>query len=315
MSARDTVNIYLQEIARYPILEADDEITLGKQVQRMISCLETKNQLEKEACIILDHQDWAKAVNLSEKQLTQVLRQGKIAKDKMIRSNLRLVISVAKKYLKRDLEFLDLIQEGNIGLERAVEKFDPTKGYKFSTYAYWWIRQSITRAIYQQSRTIRLPIHVTEQLNKIKKAQRELSQKLGRSATTAEVAAEMGITPDKVRKYLYVGRTPMSLDVKVGHEQDSTLSDLIEDKTAVPNEDIDQILMKEEVRQILAGLNPREREVIAFRFGLVDGQEWSLTAIGKRFNIGRERVRQLESKALKKLRKNKPLALREYLAG
>ncbi len=210
MSATDTVAIYLKEIARYPMLEADKEITLGKRVQRMMHCLETKDKLEKEASIILDHQDWAKAVNLSEKQLTQILRQGKIAKDKMIRANLRLVISVAKKYLKRNLELLDLIQEGNIGLERAVEKFDYTKGYKFSTYAYWWIRQSITRGIYQQSRTIRLPIHVTEQLNKIKKAQRELSQKLGRSATTAELAEEMGIPQTRFAN-IYIWEEPQCL--------------------------------------------------------------------------------------------------------
>lgn len=314
MTATDTVGIYLQEIARYPMLEASEEITLGKQVQRMMSCIEAKENLEKE--VILEHQDWAKTLGLTEKELKQILHQGKIAKDKMIRANLRLVIVVAKKYLKRNLEFMDLIQEGNLGLERAVEKFDPSKGYKFSTYGYWWIRQAMTRAIAQQARTIRLPVHVTERLNKIKKAEKELSQKLGRSARTNEIAAELGITPDKVRQCLTVGRTLVSLDLKVGHEQDTSLSELIEDKSATaPIEDIDQVLMKEGVRQILVELDSREREVIALRFGLVDGQEWSLAAIGKKLELSRERVRQLQSRALKKLQKNKPSALRDYLAG
>ncbi len=315
MTATDTVAIYLQEIARYPILEASEEVTLGKQVQRMMHCLEAKENLEKPKKKVISQKDWAKAVNLSQKQLTLVLRQGKIAKDKMIRANLRLVIAVAKKYLKRNLEFMDLIQEGNLGLERAVEKFDYTKGYKFSTYAYWWIRQAMTRAIAQQARTIRLPVHVIEKLNKIKKVQRELSQKLGRSATTAEIATELDITSDKVREYLKIAKMPVSLDVKVGKEEDTQLSELIEDKSATLTEDIEQGLMKEGVRQILAELKPREREVIALRFGLVDGIEWTLGAIGKKLKLSRERVRQIQSSALKKLQKNKPSALREYLAG
>ncbi len=315
MTATDTVAIYLKEIARYPMLEASEEVTLGKQVQRMMHCLEAKENLEKQKKQVITQKDWAKAVNLSQKQLTLVLRQGKIAKDKMIRANLRLVIAVAKKYLKRNLEFMDLIQEGNLGLERAVEKFDYTKGYKFSTYAYWWIRQAMTRAIAQQARTIRLPVHVIEKLNKIKKVQRELSQKLGRSATTAEIATELDITSDKVREYLKIAKMPVSLDVKVGKEEDTQLSELIEDKSATLTEDIEQGLMKEGVRQILAELKPREREVIALRFGLVDGIEWTLGAIGKKLKLSRERVRQIQSSALKKLQKNKPSALREYLAG
>ncbi len=229
---RDSVNAYLKEIGRVPLLEADEEIILAKQVQRMMSVLEKKEEVEKETSIILDNQEWAKAVGMREKQLKQVLYQGKRAKDKMIRSNLRLVVSIAKKYLNRNMELLDLIQEGTLGLERAVEKFDHSKGYKFSTYAYWWIRQGMTRALAQQARTIRIPIHITEKLNKIKKTQRELSQKLKRSVTTTEVAQEMGITSEEIRNYLEMTKKTMSLDVRVGKNEDTELSELIEDNSS-----------------------------------------------------------------------------------
>ncbi len=288
----DTVAAYLREIGRVPLLGEEEEIIYGKRVQRMMSLLAEKDKLEQSLGRVVSNNEWASSVGLSEKELNQILHQGKLAKDKMIRANLRLVVSVAKKYLNRNLEFLDLIQEGSLGLERGVEKFDPTKGYKFSTYGYWWIRQSITRAIAQKSRTIRLPIHVTDNLNKIKKAQRELSVMLGRSATTSEIAAELGITSDKVREYLKVARMPMSLDMQVGHEQDISLSKLIKDPNVAPIDDVDRVLMKDGVRQILAELDSREREVIALGFGLVDGKEWTLGAIGKKLNLSRERVRQ-----------------------
>ncbi len=312
---RDLVDAYLKEIGRVPLLEADEEIVLAKQVQRMMSVLEKKEELEKETQIILDNQEWAKAVELSEKELKQVLYQGKRAKDQMIRSNLRLVVSIAKKYLNRNLELLDLIQEGSLGLERAVEKFEYSKGYKFSTYAYWWIRQAMTRAISNQARTIRLPIHVTEKLNKIKKAQRELALKLGRTATTAEVAKEMDITSDEVRDYITRAREPISLDMTVGKEKDSELSGMIEDQSRSPLENITKDSLKEEVLKMLWELKPKEREVLWFRFGLEDGTEWTLQAIAIRLNLSRERVRQIESKALTKLKAKKPKALREYLAG
>ncbi len=312
---KDSVNAYLKEIGRVPLLEADEEIILAKQVQRMMSVLEKKEELEKQTQIILDDQEWAEAVGLSEKELKQVLYQGKRAKDKMIKSNLRLVISIAKKYLNRNMELLDLIQEGSLGLERGVEKFDHTKGYKFSTYAYWWIRQAMTRAISNQARTIRLPIHVMEKLNKIKKTQRELALKLARTATTAEVAKEMGITSEEVREYITRAREPISLDMTVGKEKDSQLSEMIEDKSPLPIENITKDSLKEEVFKMLSELKPKEREVLWFRFGLEDGREWTLQAIGQRLNLSRERVRQLERKALTKLKAKKPKALRDYLVG
>ncbi len=312
---RDLVNAYLKEIGRFPLLEADEEILLAKQVQRMMSCLDKKEELEKETSVILDDQDWAKALGLSEKELNQILRQGQSAKNKMIESNLRLVVSVAKKYQKRNLEFLDLIQEGTLGLERAVEKFDHAKGYKFSTYAYWWIRQGMTRALAQQARTIRIPIHITEKLNKIKKTQRELSQKLKRSVTATELAQEMGITSDEIRKYLQITKKTMSLDVRVGKEQDTELSELIEDESPSLEHQLKQGLMREEVLEMLSELKPKEREVISLYFGLVDGKEWSLAAIGKKLKLSRERVRQLRNQALRVLKAQNIGDLRDYLAG
>ena len=263
----DIIAIYLKEIGKIPLLEDSEEIIYGKQVQRMMSVLEEKEKLEQETGKVVSQRDWAKAVRLEEKELEQVLEQGKQAKTKMIRGNLRLVVAVAKKYTKRNLEFLDLIQEGSIGLERGVEKFDPTKGYKFSTYAYWWIRQGMTRAIAQQSRTIRIPIHITDKLNKIKKAQRELASLLGRSATSSEVAEKLGIEAALVREYLKIAREPISLDRRMGEKQDTELSEIIEDNSASPLEEINQRLMRQDVKRMLAELKPKEREVLWLRFG------------------------------------------------
>ncbi len=313
--SEDLIRTYLHEIGRVPLLTHEQEIVLGKRVQRMMSLLAEQEKLENKLGLKPTLTQWAKAVDLTTDELNQVLRQGRQAKKKMIEANLRLVVSVAKKYLKRNMEFLDLIQEGSLGLERGVEKFTPSRGYRFSTYAYWWIRQAITRAIYQQSRTIRLPIHITEKNNKIKKTQRELSQKLGRIATISEVADELELKPEVIRQCLKANRQPLSLNLLVGEEQETELSEIIEDElTTSPGDYATFDLMRQDVRDLLQELKPKEREVLSLRFGLEDGEEWSLAKIGQKLNLSRERIRQLESRAIARLRYKQPHALREYLA-
>lgn len=309
------VRAYLHEIGQVPLLKHDEEIIYGKQVQRMMSLLTKKEKLEQQRGRSISQLELAEIVGLSEGELNQILQQGQRAKTKMIEANLRLVVFIAKKYLKRNLEFLDLIQEGSLGLERGVEKFDPTKGCRFSTYAYWWIRQAITRAIAQQARTIRLPIHITEKLNQIKQTQRELASLLGRSASTGEIALELGIESAKVREYLKVARAPLSLDLRIGEDRDTELSEMIEDDSASPENYATQELMREDVREMLEKLNPTERQILALRFGLEDGTELSLAKVAQRLNLSRERVRQLQSRALAHLRSQHPLALRDYLAS
>jgi len=310
----DIVRTYLQEIGRVPLLSAAQEIQYGKLIQEMMPLIESRDLLAKE----LEHQpsqaEWAAHANLSEVELRKILQQGNYAKQKMIAANLRLVVAIAKKYQKRQMEFLDLIQEGTLGLERGVEKFDPSRGYKFSTYAYWWIRQAITRAIAQQSRAIRLPIHITEKLNKIKKAQRELSQKLGRSATQSEIAQALDLEPSQIREYLVMARQPVSLDIKVGDNQDTELLDLLEDEGANPLIFVTSESLRDDLAHLVAELTPQQQQVIALRFGLEDGKELSLAKVGEKLNISRERVRQLEHQALNQLRRQHR-RVEEYIAS
>ncbi len=310
----DMVRTYLHEIGRVPMLTHEQEIIYGKQVQQMMKLLETRETLMKKLGTDVSDRDLAAHLEMPEAELKALLLRGRRAKQKMIEANLRLVVSIAKKYQKRNLEFLDLIQEGSMGLERGVEKYDPMRGYKFSTYAYWWIRQAITRAIAQQSRTIRLPIHITEKLNKIKRVQRELTQELGRSPNVSEIAGQLDLEPSEIRDYLTMSRTPISLDMRVGDNQDTELMDLLEDGSVSPETYTTQNLLRQDLRNMLADLTPQQREVLLLRYGLEDGIERSLAKVGDCLNLSRERVRQLERQALDYLRRRKGL-VQEYLAS
>jgi RNA polymerase nonessential primary-like sigma factor len=308
------VRVYLQEIGQFPLLTADQEIAYGRLVQQMIAIEQHKQHLTQQLNRQPTLAELANFVNQSEAEVTQILQQGKVAKQKMITANLRLVVSIAKKYQRRNLEFLDLVQEGAIGLQRGIEKFDPNRGYKLSTYAYWWISQAITRAIAEKSRTVRLPIHINEKLNQIKKVQRELSQTLGRRATVTEIAEKLDLKPSQIREYLSVARGTVSLDMKVGDNQDTQLSELLSDEGISPNEQITQQLLRQDLDNLLASLKPMQREVLILRFGLLDNQELSLAQIGEKLNVSRERVRQIQQQAIAVLRRQQP-EIGQYLSS
>ncbi|GBE93777.1 sigma-70 family RNA polymerase sigma factor SigB [Nostoc cycadae] len=313
-STADIVRIYLHQIGRIPLLTHEQEIFFAQQVQQMIAIITAKEKLSEKLQREPTLQEWANKMQLKEDVLLQQLSQGKIAKQKMIQANLRLVVSIAKKYQKRNIEFLDLIQEGTLGLERGVEKFDPTLGYKFSTYAYWWIRQGITRAITQQSRTIRLPIHMADKLNKIKRVQRELSQKLGYIAGVTEIAQALNLEPSQIREYLQLVRQPVSLDMRIGFEQDTQLQDLLKDDGMSPERYAERELLYQDIHNLLANLTPQQKEVLILRFGLAGEYELTLVQISQRMGICRERVRQVEQQALTLLRRY-GMNIRSYLAG
>ena len=305
----DSVRAYLRDIGRIPLLEHDEEILLGRKVQRLMeikACEELLSNPNKESL--------ADSLGLTIKELKKEIRAGEKAKDKMVTANLRLVVSVAKKYTKRNMELLDIIQEGTIGLVRGVEKFDPGRGYKFSTYAYWWIRQGITRAIAEKSRAIRLPIHVTENLNKLKKAQRELSQMNGYMPNVFQLSDHLGLTVDEIKDLMCKARQPTSLEIKIGENRDTALIDLLEDETQLPDMLLDQQFIKEDIRELITELPEMQAAVISMRYGIGDEmlEPMSMTAIGQVLNMSRDRVRTLEHKALKALR-GESEKINEYL--
>ncbi|ESA32985.1 rna polymerase sigma cyanobacterial -like family [Leptolyngbya sp. Heron Island J] len=299
----DLVRVYLKEIGRVPLLTPEQEVTYGKAVQTLMMLESVKAELTEAVGHELTLDEWSKAANMTVETLQAVVVAGQQAKRQMVEANLRLVVSVAKKYLKRDVEMLDLIQEGTIGLQRGVEKFDPSKGYRFSTYAYWWIRQAVTRAIAEKSRTMRLPIHIHEKINKIKKTQRQLAQQLGRSATVQEVASQLKLTPEQVRDCLSHIRRPLSLDLRLGDNQDMELGSLLEDDGPSPEDYAAQGLMHSDVTHMMNALTPQQQEVISLHFGLKDGQKMTFAQIGERLNVSRERARQIEREAFKYLRR------------
>jgi RNA polymerase primary sigma factor len=302
MGSSDPVRMYLKEIGKVPLLTGPQEVSLAKRIEAGLGALD---QIE-------EHPELGDAQRAS---LRAVARDGELAKRQLTEANLRLVVSIAKRYVGRGMALLDLIQEGNLGLIRAVEKFDYTKGFKFSTYATWWIRQAITRAIADQARTIRIPVHMVETMNKVMRVQRQLLQELGREPTVDEVAAKVELTPDKVREIQRLGQEPVSLWTPVGDDDDSFLGDFVEDPNATaPATAAARALLTEAIEEALEELNDRERQVVRLRFGLDDGQVRTLEEVGREFGVTRERIRQIESKTLAKLRHpTRSQRLRDYL--
>ena len=297
----DSISLYLKEIGRVPLLTAEEEVDLAKRMERG---RDSRRRLSD------GMEDWEE-----RERLLWFVRDGQAAQEHLIKANSRLVVSVAKKYVGRGVPFLDLIQEGNIGLIRAVKKFDYRRGYKFSTYATWWIRQAVTRAIADQGRTIRVPVHMYEQINRLTRTSRQLVQELGRDPTTEEIANELGVSPRKVEHIMRVSQRPLSLEMPVGEEEDSYLGDFIEDEDAdAPGDAAGQQLLREVIDEIFQSLTPREVRILQLRFGLVDGYCYTLEEVGKKFGVTRERIRQIEAQALSRLRHpSRSRKLRDYL--
>ncbi|GAX35535.1 MULTISPECIES: RNA polymerase sigma factor RpoD [unclassified Nodularia (in: cyanobacteria)] len=310
----DSIRLYLQEIGRIRLLRADEEIELARKIADLLELERVRDRLQEQLEREPEYREWAEAVQLPLPAFRYRLHIGRRAKDKMVQSNLRLVVSIAKKYMNRGLSFQDLIQEGSLGLIRAAEKFDHEKGYKFSTYATWWIRQAITRAIADQSRTIRLPVHLYETISRIKKTTKLLSQEMGRKPTEEEIATRMEMTIEKLRFIAKSAQLPISLETPIGKEEDSRLGDFIESDGETPEDQVSKNLLREDLEKVLDSLSPRERDVLRLRYGLDDGRMKTLEEIGQIFNVTRERIRQIEAKALRKLRHpNRNSVLKEYI--
>ena len=298
-SIDDPVRMYLKEIGKVPLLNPDEEIVLAQAMSAGNEARAKLDELEEQR----KRGETPDITPEEEAQLRKVFKKGESSKQKLAEANLRLVVSIAKRYVGRGMLFLDLIQEGNLGLIKAVEKFDYTKGYKFSTYATWWIRQAITRAIADQARTIRIPVHMVETINKVIRVSRQLLQELGHDPSPNEIAAEMGMPVEKVREILKIAQEPVSLETPIGEEEDSHLGDFIPDEGASePSEAASFTLLKEQLMDVLSTLTPREEKVLKLRFGIEDGRTRTLEEVGKEFNVTRERIRQIEAKALRKLR-------------
>lgn len=310
----DSIRLYLQEIGRIRLLRADEEIELARKIADLLQLETVREELLSQLSREPKDFEWADALKMPMPTFRQRLHAGRRAKEKMVQSNLRLVVSIAKKYMNRGLSFQDLIQEGSLGLIRAAEKFDHEKGYKFSTYATWWIRQAITRAIADQSRTIRLPVHLYETISRIKKTTKLLSQEMGRKPTEEEIATKMEMTIEKLRFIAKSAQLPISLETPIGKEEDSRLGDFIESDGETPEDRVSKNLLREDLEQVLDTLSPRERDVLRLRYGLDDGRMKTLEEIGQIFNVTRERIRQIEAKALRKLRHpNRNSILKEYI--
>ncbi len=313
VSLEDPVRMYLKEIGKVPLLTADEEIELAKSMEEGNAAAEQIEILNEG----LDEADEKAKAEIEDqiKELTKLVDEGSEAKKKLAEANLRLVVSIAKRYVGRGMLFLDLIQEGNLGLIKAVEKFDYRKGYKFSTYATWWIRQAITRAIADQARTIRIPVHMVETINKLIRVSRQLLQELGREPTPEEIAEEMNMPVERVREILKISQEPVSLETPIGEEEDSHLGDFIQDDNVpIPSEAAAFTLLGEQLGEVLSTLTEREQKVLRLRFGLDDGRARTLEEVGKEFNVTRERIRQIEAKALRKLRHpSRSRKLKDYL--